>query len=182
MKRYQDIDGWFDYPNAFEFLVNSIPDGGTFVECGAWLGKSSAYLCDIANERINIFIVDSWKGAPSQISTHYKLVSTKDVFQIFLENMKGRKFTVIKKLSKEAVLDFKDNSCDVVYIDMDHTYEAVCEDIDLWLPKVKFGGYLAGHDYDSRHWPGVVKAVNEKIGIKSFIMDKSTWIYKKDYK
>ena len=178
MKKYQDIDGWFNYPNAFNFLVNSVPDNGVFVECGAWLGKSSAYLCDISNQRINIFIVDSWQGSHNEVLTYHKLARQKDIFKIFLENMGDRKFTPIKKLSEEAVLDFEDESCDVVFIDMEHTYEAVCRDIDIWLKKVKFGGYLAGHDYDPLNWPGVTKAVNEKLN-KFDIIDDTTWIYKK---
>lgn len=179
MKSYQEIDGWFDYQNAFNFLVNTVPDGGIFVECGAWLGKSSSYLCDIAKERIKVFIVDSWKGSISELSTHQRLALETDIFNIFMENMGERKFTPIRKPSNEAAMDFNDGSCDVVYIDMEHTYEAVIKDIELWLPKVKSGGYLAGHDYDPRLHPGVVQAVNEKFGNNIQIIDNITWIYKK---
>jgi hypothetical protein len=180
MKSYEEIGGWFDYPNAFKFLVDSVPDGGTFVECGAWLGKSSAYLCDIAKERINVFIVDSWQGSVNEITTEQKLAQETDIFKIFVDNMGERKFTPIRKLSHEAVLEFEDESCDVIYIDMEHTYEAVCKDIDMWLPKVKVGGYLAGHDYNPGSWPGVVQAVNEKLGDKFYILENSTWAYKKE--
>jgi hypothetical protein len=180
MKNYQEIAGWFDYPNSFQFLVDTIPDGGTFVECGAWLGQSSAYLCDIAKDRINVFIVDSWQGSANEVATHHKLAQETDIYQIFLDNMGERKFTPIRKLSHEAVLDFADESCDVVYIDMEHTYDAVSKDIDMWLPKVKVGGYLAGHDYNPGSWPGVVQAVNEKFHDQFRILDNSTWVHKKE--
>jgi hypothetical protein len=180
MKNYQEIAGWFDYPNSFQFLVDTIPDGGTFVECGAWLGQSSAYLCDIAKDRINVFIVDSWQGSANEVTTHHKLAQETDIYQIFLDNMGERKFTPIRKLSHEAVLDFADESCDVVYIDMEHTYDAVSKDIDMWLPKVKVGGYLAGHDYNPGSWPGVVQAVNEKFHDQFRILDNSTWVHKKE--
>jgi hypothetical protein len=180
MKNYQEIAGWFDYPNSFQFLVDTIPDGGTFVECGAWLGQSSAYLCDIAKDRINVFIVDSWQGSANEVDTHHKLVQETDIYNIFLDNMGERKFTPIRKLSHEAVLDFADESCDVVYIDMEHTYDAVSKDIDMWLPKVKVGGYLAGHDYNPGSWPGVVQAVNEKFHDQFRILDNSTWVHKKE--
>ena len=47
---------------------------------------------------------------------------------------------------------------DMVFVDADHSYEAVRQDIDNWLPKVKKGGIIAGHDY---LWAGPRKAANE---------------------
>lgn len=180
MKQSHEIQGWFDYPNTFEFLVSTIPDDGIFVECGAWLGASSSYLCDIAKDRINIFIVDTWKGSKSEIETHHKLATKTDIYKIFINNMGDRKFTPIRKKSSEAVNDFDDNSCDVVYIDMEHTYESTKNDIEMWLKKVKYGGYLAGHDYCSS-WRGVIKAVDELLGKNNIsIMNTNSWIYRKN--
>jgi len=48
---------------------------------------------------------------------------------------------------------------DLVYLDARHDCKSVDEDISLWLPKVKPGGFLAGHDYGGK-WPGVKKAVD----------------------
>lgn len=48
-----------------------------------------------------------------------------------------------------------------VYIDGDHSYEAVAQDIALWWPKVGVDGILAGHDYYPPECPGVVQAVRE---------------------
>ena len=47
----------------------------------------------------------------------------------------------------DASLRFDDGSLDWVYIDAGHYREAVAMDIDTWLPKIKKGGILAGHDY-----------------------------------
>jgi hypothetical protein len=41
----------------------------------------------------------------------------------------------------------KDNSIDYIYIDGDHSEQAVLADIEAWYPKVKDGGVLAGHDW-----------------------------------
>ena len=87
MKQTNEIEGWFDYPNAFKFLVDSIPDDGTFVECGAWLGKSSSFLCDYAKDRINVFIVDTWKGSQDELNDTHKLATQTDIYPIFLDNM-----------------------------------------------------------------------------------------------
>ena len=185
MKTYKEIDGFFDYMETFDFLLSKVPTGGTFVECGAWLGKSSSYLCDNARDDINIYIVDSWLGSIDERSGPHKLATETDIYKIFLENMGDRKFNPIRALSNVAVQEFEDNSCDVIFIDMDHTYQAVRADINMWLPKVKNGGYLAGHDFAI--FPGVRAAVSERF--KNFTVKEggtpeqrsgnSCWIYHK---
>lgn len=64
--------------------------------------------------------------------------------------------------SVEAAKGFKDKCLDFCYIDADHSYDSVKADIRAWKPKVKDGGYLCGHDYDS-HLPNcdVTRAVHE---------------------
>jgi hypothetical protein len=164
MKNTNEIDGWFGYERTYDLLLDTIPDGGTFVECGAWLGKSSSYLCDKAsmlNKQVNIFIVDSWQGSKNEEDYTHRLAKTADIYQIFLNNMGSRKFTNIKQLSIDAAKNFKDHSLDVIFIDMCHIYECVKEDIEIWYPKLKINGYIAGHDYTS--WLGVNKAVTEKF-------------------
>jgi len=179
MKKYTEIDGWFDYKNTYDFLLSVIPDGGIFVECGAWFGKSSSYLCDAAKERINIFIVDTWEGSLDENDpTNILAKKIDNVYDIFLSNMGDRKFKPIKKPSVDATLDFDNNSCDVVFIDMTHTYDQVKQDIKTWLPKIKNGGYIAGHDYQ-KDWPGVVKAVNDIFGKNNLLLMDTCWIFHK---
>ena len=63
----------------------------------------------------------------------------------------------------EAAAHVPDGSLDFVFIDADHSYEAVADDISCWRPKVRVGGWLGGHDYN-RHFPGVIKAVDRAFG------------------
>jgi predicted O-methyltransferase YrrM len=95
---------------------------------------------------------------------------------MFKENMGERNYKSIKATSKTASKKFADESLDVVFIDLTHTYEAVKEDIALWLPKVKKGGILGGDDYHE-NWPGVIQAVDELLYGRAFIGD--CWIYHK---
>ena len=46
------------------------------------------------------------------------------------------------------------------FIDADHRYPKVLEDINIWTPLMASGGLLIGHDY-CPEFPGVTKAVNE---------------------
>jgi predicted O-methyltransferase YrrM len=175
MKRYQDIDGWFNHQAAYDYLLSKVPEGGTFVELGAWLGKSSSYLCDKATHQ-NITIIDTWKGSPNELTTTHKLATQVDIYDLFIENMGERKYKAIRATSKAASKKFKNESLDVVFIDLTHTYESVKEDIQLWLPKVKKGGYIAGDDYHE-NWKGVIQAVDELLPHATFIDD--CWIYQK---
>ena len=59
----------------------------------------------------------------------------------------GDRSIIIRAKSGEAVELFKDGQLDFVYLDAQHHYEAIKEDIALWWPKVRWGGLLAGHDY-----------------------------------
>lgn len=68
-----------------------------------------------------------------------------------------------------------DASLDFVFIDADHSYEAVRRDIDAWRSKVRPGGWLGGHDYNQR-FPGVVRAVQFAFGHKQVIeLPGSIW-------
>jgi len=58
---------------------------------------------------------------------------------------------------------FNDQSVDAVYIDANHAYDFVKQDIEEWLPKIRPGGILGGHDYGDTKNPGVSQAVNELL-------------------
>ena len=175
MKQTSEIDGWFNHQNAYDFLLSKVPSDGTFVELGAWLGKSSSYLCDKATGQ-QIIIIDSFKGTAEYIDSYYNLAKTADIYELFVDNMGNRKYKAIKATSKSASRKFKDESLDVVFIDLNHSYESVKEDIALWLPKVKKGGYLAGDDYHE-NWPGVIQAVNEMLN--GFTVIDDAFIFQK---
>jgi len=72
----------------------------------------------------------------------------------------GHKIKWIKKKSVDATKLIAYNSLDFVYVDGNHTYESVKEDIFLYYPKVKKGGLLSGHDYE---YKSVKQAVDEFV-------------------
>jgi hypothetical protein len=88
------------------------------------------------------------------------------------------RLTFVEKSSLEAAAWLEDASLDFVFIDADHSYEAVKADIAAWWPKLKPGGFLTGHDYDSEKFPGVVRAVDEAFPEMEFRSD-FVWIARK---
>lgn len=83
-------------------------------------------------------------------------------------------YEFIETYSTEASHRFKDNSLDFVYIDGDHSYEAVMDDIKTWFPKLKSGGVMAGDDYAEsprdRRFYDVIRAVDEYVETNSIPM------------
>ena len=53
------------------------------------------------------------------------------------------------------------DSVDFMFIDGSHSYEYTMHDSKLAFNLVRQGGQILWHDYDSPHWPGVTKALNE---------------------
>jgi len=176
---YQNIQGWFSYPKLYASMVQQFDDA-TFVEVGAWLGRSAAYMAvEIANSNKNIkFIcVDTWQGS----TEHKNMVKDRDIYQEFLTNIEPvtNIITPYRMLSHEAAERFDDNSLDFVFIDASHDYINVMIDLKAWYPKVKKGGVFAGHDYN-QSWPGVIKAVDEFFYEKHQInLQEACWFINK---
>jgi hypothetical protein len=72
-------------------------------------------------------------------------------------------YTPVRKTSEIASKDYKNNSLDFVFIDGDHSYDGVFNDITNWFPKIKIGGIISGHDYwpGTNNWIEFFKAVND---------------------
>ena len=87
----------------------------------------------------------------------------------------GRR-VVLGGLSVEMAAQVKDGTLDLVFIDADHEYESVRDDIAAWAPKVRPGGWLGGHDYWKRGgFPGVHRAVDEAFPEGVELDEDSTW-------
>jgi len=99
------------------------------------------------------------------------------VFAAFRKNVRDAGVTrlvhPIVSTSVRASRRFDDGSLDFVFIDACHTYAAVKADISAWLPKVKPGGILAGHDMGT--YRSVAQAVGELL-VPVRVME-NCWIF-----
>jgi predicted O-methyltransferase YrrM len=183
---YENIQGWFTFPSFYSQLVNQAKDGYRFVEVGVWKGKSAAYMAvEIINSNKNITFdcIDTWNGSEEHLDSsspfYEPLLLTQDgLYNHFLSNIDPVKHVInpIRKQSVEAADMYEDQSLNCVFIDAAHDYDNVCKDIRAWLPKVKPGGILAGHDicYDP-----IIRAVKDTLGSEIITMrEQDVWIFK----
>ena len=125
------------------------------VEIGSWLGNGSTqvFIEALRDGRGTVCCVDTWLGNPN-VERHQSLVANYDVFGTFLTNVaRGGGGGIVKPLmmsSRDAASVMADGAFDLVFIDADHSYDAVQEDIRLWKSKVAPGGILCGHDCELR--------------------------------
>ena len=118
----------------------------TGVEIGVLKGEYTQILCQTI-PGLKLYGVDPWIVYPD----YYDVSGGQPYFDTIYEEAKQRTkdydCTLIKKFSMDAVKDFEDESLDFVFIDGNHEFVHVAEDIHYWGKKIKKGGIISGHDY-----------------------------------
>lgn len=133
-----------------ETLAALFKDLGFMV--GAEIGVERGLYSEIllkANVDLFLYCIDYWtpyKGYRDHV-TEQKL---NTIFHEASERLQPYNCTLVHKKSMDAVKDFEDESLDFVYIDANHEFQHVVDDICQWQKKVKVGGIIAGHDYIRR--------------------------------
>lgn len=162
---YSRIPGWFGFWDAYKRLVAGLAaeKPTTIVEVGAWKGRSTAYLAvEVINsgKPITIHVVDTFRGSDEEEHRNDPdLARLREVFDANLapaREVLGDRFQVHEMPSQKAAKLFAKGSVDVVWIDAEHTDEAVHGDIMSWWGALKKGGWMGGDDLQ---WPGVYAAV-----------------------
>jgi len=173
-------------------MITSIHDFGPFLkeqkllfagaEIGVAEGRSSLEFMNWGFKKL--YLVDIWEhrpdfqgdGSSSQEWHDMNLAGAKERLAKF-----GKKCVFLKGESKDMVHKVEDNSLGFVYLDGNHTYDAVLNDLRIWMPKVKNGGIIAGHDYN--HIYGVQQAVDEFTQGKAHVLpeqhieNQGFWFY-----
>jgi glycosyltransferase involved in cell wall biosynthesis len=144
-------DGWFfdEDIKVYRELAERVPNGGAIVELGVWKGRSLCSIADIVvRKHLRVFAVDTFLGTPGEEKEHHEAKEI-DLRKVFEENAKdfGMDVTVLQMTTDEAAATFGiTERFDLVFLDADHSTEAVTRDIANWAPKCK--GVIAGHDYE----------------------------------
>ncbi len=157
------------------------------IEIGIYEGTNAKYFLKELDIKF-VFLIDPYleyeKYAPKRLGSKANLERAERVAHAALKKY-DHKIRWIKKKSFKAVGNFTDDSMDFVYIDGNHAYDFVREDLFLYYPKLKKNGLLSGHDYDIKSVKKAVDNFGEIIGLKVFskdtnegpkIINKNKWI------
>jgi glycosyltransferase involved in cell wall biosynthesis len=164
---FNEIPGWFSYKDLYTEIVDKAPFNSTFVEVGAWFGKSTNFLSSKireSNKKIIFTTVDTWKGTTTE-ELHQNIVGNYngDIFFEFIDNTIQSNnyglFNVVKDTSENASKQFPLNSIDFIMLDAGHSYDSLMSDFKYWYHRVKPGAYISGDDYGV--FSGVTKAADE---------------------
>lgn len=136
-------------------LINALPSligDGKGVEIGVFKGHFSKVI--LSKWGGTLYMVDVWRGLGDEYEDMSNHNNHSDAFLNTMKNIEGYedRGIMVRATSKIASEIFEDESLDFVYIDANHAYDFVVEDINLWFPKLKKGGVFAGHDYLAMDW------------------------------
>jgi alkanesulfonate monooxygenase SsuD/methylene tetrahydromethanopterin reductase-like flavin-dependent oxidoreductase (luciferase family) len=168
--------GLYDLIKHYETETGKSFKDVVMVEVGCYVGDSTEIWAQNCKE---IHAVDPWLNGYDDTDPSSYNIPMKTIEAQFDELLPQYPNIIKHKMkSVDAAALFDDESLDFVYIDGDHRYEAVKDDIDAWLPKVKKGLIIAGHDYQHKWAPGVKPAVLEKLGSIDRHFQDTSWCKK----
>ena len=150
----------------WKVLTDIINENGykSGAELGVRFGQTSRYI--LIHTESDVIGVDLMMPQPENTGEGQETYESWpwDAYEnavIDIENEFPDRFTMYRLSTDEASMLVEDGSLDWVFIDADHSYEGVRADITNWLPKIRKGGMITGHDIDRK---GVRDAVRDCLG------------------
>lgn len=147
-----------------EDMMMALGESLVIAEIGVFRGDFSKFIHKNLNPK-ELYLIDIFEGhmgSGDKNGENMVFVQLETEF-VKLKNYFEKEQNVhIKKIkSFEFLRQIEKDFFDVIYVDADHEYNSVKQELDLALDKVKTNGFICGHDYVSPRFAGVVKAVNE---------------------
>lgn len=166
----------FLHPVEAETLPK-LAQGRVCIEIGAFEGYSAWLMAQTAR---SVFSVDTFQANDAgtiQLDT----LTTLDKYLRTVEGLPNVSHFVGTSAEYAAIAKAEKKQYDLIFIDADHSYEAVRDDIALWYPRLKKGGIFAFHDCYEGHgyFPGVYQAVAERFGRLPNLEITLAWMVKK---
>jgi hypothetical protein len=115
-------------------------------EIGTWEGGYAEIICK-ANPDVHLTCVDPWSAYDGYKEIKNDQSRLNTAFDVTVKRLAPFNCTILRMTSLAAAPRIPDGSLDFVYIDSNHRAEFVQQDLNAWVPKVRVGGIVAGHDY-----------------------------------
>ena len=150
------------YAEVREFILAHLPQDAVGAEIGVFKGNFSATILRVNHPR-RLYLIDPWYPGAADLPNLDADATYTSVRDRFAAAITAGTVVVHREPSSAAAARFADGSLDWIYVDGDHHYEAVRQDLELYLPKVKVGGYIVCDDYHfaGNFGDGVTRAVDE---------------------
>jgi predicted O-methyltransferase YrrM len=150
----------------------------TIVEIGVFRGKNAAILRENF-PNAHLYLIDPWAPSNAYLNSGTAVSEQHEVFNDAYQRVEtlfkdDPHVTLIKKTAEEAAPDLP-NDLDLVFIDANHDYHVVKNQILTWQKKVRPGGILSGHNYGRKRLPGVKEAVDEVFGENFLLGQDEVW-------
>lgn len=150
-------------------LIEELPRNIIMAEIGCYAGESTEMFLKSTKVQ-QLYAIDPWRGCYNDAAA-YETPDFSLVELAFDERVKNYNVIKLKMTMLEAFNMLPE--LDAVYIDGNHEYSYVLEDIKLSLQKVKKGGFICGHDY---LLPDVMQAVKELLTEPNKVFSDQSWI------
>jgi len=125
---------------------------GKGAEIGTFKGEFAKEI--LQNWSGTLYMVDVWRALGEEYLDSSNHAAHSSAYLETMNSISGYedRGVMVRATSEVAADMFDRESLDFVYIDANHAYDFVIQDIKLWYPKIKSGGYLCGHDYINMDW------------------------------
>lgn len=118
-------------------LLKYSKEARVVVELGCYEGKTSAALAE--NTDGIVYSIDPFIAGRARISYGHLIAKT------YCKRKKLQNLKLIKGMSYEVGRTFT-KKIDFLFVDANHSYDAIKRDWEEWFPKIKRGGIIALHD------------------------------------
>lgn len=161
------INGWFTREEAIcmQWIMKQLPPESKIVELGSFQGRSSIMIASALSTDSILYCIDNFSESLGILSAFMNNIAEYKV------NNKIR-FLIMDTI--EAAKEFEDKSIEIVFLNTNHSYESVKQDLLQWCPKIRMGGFLICNDFTSPDHPEVREAINA-LQLNGTLLCGSLW-------